>query len=76
MLWLCKVKYFRLYKIVKLYRVTLASFNLEGEAQLWFQMIKQELIYVTWENFRDDLYIQTQSIWASFWRINSCGKHL
>jgi hypothetical protein len=36
-------------------QVALASFHLEGEAQLWYQLLQQETEIVTWEIFRNGL---------------------
>lgn len=47
-IWICRAeKYFSLYEIRESDKVSLASFYLEGDAQLWFQMLEQEMIYVT-----------------------------
>ena len=39
--------YFSLHDIVEFDEVNLASFYLEDDAQLWFQMLEMELIYIT-----------------------------
>ncbi|KAA8539426.1 hypothetical protein F0562_026118 [Nyssa sinensis] len=36
-------------------RVVLASFHLEGDSQLWFQLLKQEKGVMTWQEFHDGL---------------------
>ena len=36
--------------------MTLASFYLEGEAQLGFQMLKQEMFYNNWEDFKNKIF--------------------
>ncbi|KAK0587236.1 hypothetical protein LWI29_019561 [Acer saccharum] len=36
-------------------KVSLASYYLEGDSQLWFQMLEQEQLYVTWEDFKNGL---------------------
>lgn len=47
-IWICRAEqYFSLYEIRESDKVSLASFYLEGDAQLWFQMLEQEMIYVT-----------------------------
>ena len=54
--WVCKAeKYFTLHDIAESDKVTLASFYLDGDAGLWFQMLEQELIYVTWEDFKNGI---------------------
>ncbi|KAI9169737.1 hypothetical protein LWI28_016981 [Acer negundo] len=55
-MWLCRAeKYFSLHEIVESDKVSLASFYLEGDSQLWFQMLEQEQLYVTWEDFKNRL---------------------
>ena len=34
----------------------LASFYLEGEAQLGFQMLQQEMFYSNWEDFKNKIF--------------------
>ncbi|KAL5569831.1 hypothetical protein UlMin_026406 [Ulmus minor] len=54
--WLCKAKkYFVLHEIAESDKVTLASFYLDGDADLWFQMLEQELLYVTWKDFKNGI---------------------
>ncbi|XP_011623312.1 uncharacterized protein LOC105420637 [Amborella trichopoda] len=36
--------------------VSLASFHLEGDAQLWFQLLKQESSSITWDDFNEALH--------------------
>ncbi|KAK0591066.1 hypothetical protein LWI29_035200 [Acer saccharum] len=36
--------------------VTLASFHLEGDAQLWYQLLKQERITITYKEFKQGLH--------------------
>ncbi|KAI9159660.1 hypothetical protein LWI28_000697 [Acer negundo] len=55
--WVCRSEqYFQIHNIPMSDRVTLASFHLDGDAQVWFQLLKQELLYVSWEEFRESLY--------------------
>ncbi|KAI9194751.1 hypothetical protein LWI28_008909 [Acer negundo] len=55
-MWLSRAeKYFSLHEIVEFDKVSLASFYLEGDSQLWFQMLEQEQLYVTWEDFKNGL---------------------
>ena len=49
-------KYFSLHEIVEYDKVTLASFYLEGDAQLWFQILKVKLVYVTWEDLKRGVF--------------------
>ncbi|KAL5768283.1 hypothetical protein ACOSP7_014840 [Xanthoceras sorbifolium] len=55
-MWLCRAyKYFSLHEIAESDKVSLSSFYLEGDGQLWFQMLEQEQLYVTWEDFKNEL---------------------
>ncbi|KAH7573268.1 hypothetical protein JRO89_XS03G0104100 [Xanthoceras sorbifolium] len=36
--------------------VTLASFHLEGDTQLWYHLLKHERIYVSWEELKQGLH--------------------
>ena len=51
-------KYFILHEIVKSNKVMLTSFYLEEDALLWFQTLEQELLYVTWEDFKRGIVAQ------------------
>ena len=54
--WVSKVeKYFSLQEIIEFYKVTLASFYLEGEAQLRSQIL-EELMYVTQEDLKQGIF--------------------
>lgn len=53
-IWLSKVEqFFQLYGIPVQYRVELVSPHLDGDAHLWYQLLKQERGTVTWKEFRD-----------------------
>ncbi|GMN58129.1 hypothetical protein TIFTF001_027216 [Ficus carica] len=55
--WVCGAeKYFSLHDIRESDKVTLASFYLKGDAQLWFQMLEGELTYVTWEELEHGIF--------------------
>ncbi|KAH9763048.1 hypothetical protein KPL70_001041 [Citrus sinensis] len=47
-------------KLVKLdfprFDVSLASFHLESDAQLWYQLLKQEAVYISWNEFKEWLH--------------------
>ncbi|KAK1373085.1 hypothetical protein POM88_029278 [Heracleum sosnowskyi] len=52
--WLCRAEqFFEIHGTPSQERVPLASFNLEGEAQLWYQLLKQEKPVISWEEFKD-----------------------
>lgn len=36
-------------------QVSLASFHLEGDAQLWYQLLKQDMSHLIWDDFRKEL---------------------
>jgi hypothetical protein len=54
--WLCRAEqFFRFHETPPMDQVALASFHLEGEAQLWYQLLQQETEIMTWEIFRNGL---------------------
>lgn len=55
-IWLCKAEqFFELHEISAIERVPLASFHLESEAHLWYQLLRQELSIVSWKDFKKEL---------------------
>ena len=55
--WVCKAeKYFALHEINESNKVNLASFYFESDALLWFQMLEQESLYVTWQDLWSGLF--------------------
>lgn len=55
--WLYKAKqFFEIYETLTIDQVSLASFHLEGDAQLWYQMLKQESVYISWNEFKEGIY--------------------
>ncbi|KAK0571896.1 hypothetical protein LWI29_023257 [Acer saccharum] len=55
--WICRAKqFFQIHETPTVDQVTLASFHLEGDAQLWYQLLKQERITITWEEFKQGLH--------------------
>ncbi|KAK0573353.1 hypothetical protein LWI29_006880 [Acer saccharum] len=54
--WFCRVnQFFEFNHTPKEDRVALASFHLERDAQLWYQLLKQEKDVLTWQEFQDGL---------------------
>lgn len=55
-IWLSKAKqFFELHDIPATERVSLASFHLEGNAHLWYQLLRQEMSIVSWDDFKEGL---------------------
>ena len=55
-IWLCKAEqFFELHNIPTIKRVSLASFHLEEDAHLWYQLLCQEMIPVSWDDFTEGL---------------------
>ena len=55
--WLCEAEqFFQFHNTLEEEKVALASFHLEGEAQLWYYLLKQEDKEVTWQEFKEGLY--------------------
>ena len=54
--WICRAEqFFRFQDTPTTDQVGLASFHLEGEAQLWYQLLQQENNVVTWDVFKAGL---------------------
>ncbi|KAL5812595.1 hypothetical protein ACOSQ3_027545 [Xanthoceras sorbifolium] len=54
--WFCRVdQFFEFNHTPEEDRMPLASFHLEGDAQLWYQLLKQEKGVMTWQEFHDGL---------------------
>ena len=46
--WVCRAEqFFELHQTLDDEKVILASFNIEGDAQLWFQLMKEETHFIT-----------------------------
>lgn len=41
------------WSLIRLYMLVL--FYLDGDADLWFQLLEHELIYVTWEDYKNEI---------------------
>ncbi|XP_052289930.1 uncharacterized protein LOC127899837 [Citrus sinensis] len=55
--WLCRAEqFFEIHETHAADRVSLASFHLEGDAQLWYQLLKQEAVYISWNEFKEGLH--------------------
>ena len=54
--WLCRAEQvFQFHETQEANLVSFASFHLEGDAQLWYQLLKQEVAVITWEEFKGGL---------------------
>ncbi|KAI9199008.1 hypothetical protein LWI28_025853 [Acer negundo] len=54
--WLCRAdQFFQFHATPEAEKVALASFHLEGDAQLWYQLLKQESPTITWDVFQEGL---------------------
>ena len=55
--WLCPAdQFFQSHDTPAAEQVTLASFYLEGDAQLWYQLLKQEMDFISWDEFKERLH--------------------
>ncbi|GJU54013.1 uncharacterized protein Tco_1227727 [Tanacetum coccineum] len=55
--WVCRAEqFFRFHSTPAEEQVSIASFHLEDDAQLWFQVLKQETPDATWEEFKAGIY--------------------
>ncbi|XP_026399723.1 uncharacterized protein LOC113295606 [Papaver somniferum] len=56
-IYICKAEqWFKLHETSIVDQVPLEGFYLEGDAQLWYQLLKQEMIYISWEEYKENLY--------------------
>lgn len=54
--WLCRAEqFFQFQETPEADQVSLASFHLEGDAQLWYQLLKQDMAHLIWDDFRKEL---------------------
>lgn len=54
--WLCRVKkFFQLHGTPAIDHVPLASFHLQGEAQMWYQLLQEQVGTVSWEAFKEGI---------------------
>ncbi|KAK1300149.1 hypothetical protein QJS10_CPB13g01198 [Acorus calamus] len=57
--WVCRVnQFFQFHQTPEEERVALASFHLEGDAQLWYQLLRQERGLLTWQEFCNGVHTQ------------------
>ncbi|KAL4183722.1 hypothetical protein AMTRI_Chr11g156520 [Amborella trichopoda] len=55
--WVCRAdQFFEFHHTPEEHRVPLASFNLEGDAQLWYQLMKEEGGIDSWDTFKSNLH--------------------
>ncbi|XP_077236504.1 uncharacterized protein LOC143878006 [Tasmannia lanceolata] len=55
--WVCRAEqFFDFHATLEAERVALASFHLEGDTQLWYQLLKQEKGAVSWKEFSEGLH--------------------
>lgn len=53
-------QYFEIYGILDKNKVSLASYHLEDEALLWFQLHKKENMLITWEDFKQEIFLDME----------------
>ncbi|XP_028055574.1 uncharacterized protein LOC114259749 [Camellia sinensis] len=54
--WVCRAEqFYDFHQTPEADRVPLASFNLEDDAQLWYQLLKEETAIISWEDFKQGL---------------------
>jgi len=57
--WICQVdQYFEFQNTKEENKVMLTAYHLEGEAQLWYQIFKEDMINVSWEELKDALHVR------------------
>ena len=56
--WICRTEqFFRFHDTPIENQVALASFHLEEEAQLWYQLLQQDIEIITWATLRRDSWL-------------------
>jgi hypothetical protein len=57
--WICRVdQYFEFQNTEEENKVMLIAYHLEGEAQLWYQIFKEDVVNVSWEELKDALHVR------------------
>ncbi|XP_012077775.1 uncharacterized protein LOC105638562 [Jatropha curcas] len=57
--WICQAEqFFQFHRTPDEDRVEIASFHMIGDAQLWYQLLKQENPSVTWAEFKEGFYLR------------------
>ncbi|KAK2979580.1 hypothetical protein RJ640_020072 [Escallonia rubra] len=57
--WVCRAdQFFDFHQTPDEEKVPLASFNLEGDAQVWYQLIKEEQGVISWPAFKEELHVR------------------
>ncbi|KAK3035596.1 hypothetical protein RJ639_033188 [Escallonia herrerae] len=57
--WVCRAdQFFDFHQTPDEEKVPLASFNLEGDAQVWYQLIKEEQGVISWPTFKEELHVR------------------
>ncbi|XP_034198084.1 uncharacterized protein LOC117613593 [Prunus dulcis] len=78
--WICRAEqFFDFHHTPETERVPLASFNLEGDAQLWFQLMKEETPITTWATFKQGLHdrygpTQFQDFFGDLTKLQQTGS--
>lgn len=78
--WVCQAdQFFEFYQTSEEEKVPLASFNLEGDAQLWYQLLKEESPIITWEDFIQGLHsrygpTQYQDFFGDLTKLQQTGS--
>lgn len=55
--WICRAdQFFNFHQTAEEDRVPLASFNMEGDAQLWYQILKKKRTQVSWDEIKEGLH--------------------
>lgn len=58
--WLCKAEqFFQFHETLDEERVSIAFFYLEGKAQMWFQLLREDTLEVSWNDlFKEGLHVR------------------
>jgi hypothetical protein len=57
--WVCQVEqYFEFQRTEEENKVMLTAYHLDGEAQLWYQIFKEDVMNISWENLKEVVHVR------------------
>jgi hypothetical protein len=57
--WVCRVEqYFEFQRTEEENKVMLTTYHLEGEAQLWYHIFKEDVMNISWENLKEAMHVR------------------
>ncbi|KAK3025591.1 hypothetical protein RJ639_042630 [Escallonia herrerae] len=77
--WVCRAdQFFDFHQTPNEEKLPLASFNLEGDAQVWYQLIKEDQGTISWPTFKEELHVgygptQFQDFFGNLTKLQQFG---